>query len=98
MERYTTTRRLRETDGLLRVTRNTLGKANEHAHVNNEPRRLIRQVEYCLVRMARSSDVTLMCHGFATSELIGHDNKTLLNGNGEISFCQRSANAGLTRG
>jgi hypothetical protein len=52
---------------------------------------LISQVEYCVARMARSSGVTLTCHGFAMSELIGYGNRTLLNGNGEISFCQRPA-------
>jgi len=45
--------------------------------------------------------VTLMCHGFAMSELIGYGNRTLLNGSGEISFCQRrtkGANEGLGAG
>jgi len=96
VERYTTTRRLRETDGLIRLTRNTLGKANEHAHADKAPRRVNGQAEYCPARMARLSDVTPMCHAFAMNELIGHGNRTLPNGNGEINFCQRPADAGLT--
>jgi hypothetical protein len=54
------------------------------------------QAEYCPARMARLSDVTPMCHAFAMNELIGHGNRTLPNGNGEINFCQRPADAGLT--
>jgi hypothetical protein len=91
-------RRLRETDGLIRVTRNTLGKANEQGHADNEPWRLIGQVEYCPARMARLSDVTLMCHVIAMNELIGYGNRTLLNVSDEISFCQRTTNGGLTGG
>jgi hypothetical protein len=34
----------------------------------------------------------------AMSELIGYGNRTLLNGSGEISFCQRRPNLGLESG
>ena len=92
MERCTT--KLSETDGLIRVPQNTLGKANEYGHAGNERRRVTGQVECGLVRMVRLSDVTWMCLRIATSELIGYGNRTLLNGSGEISFCQRRPNLG----